>query len=70
MTQLFTGKHVLMDTLVAEGVGFIFGNPGSMFRWMGRTSNEQTWDNPSLTGQSADFRPWMIPFNEHALHVR
>ena len=29
MTQTCTGKQVFMDTLVAEGVDFIFGNPGT-----------------------------------------
>jgi len=29
MTQTFTGKQVFMDTLVGEGVDFIFGNPGT-----------------------------------------
>ena len=29
MTETFTGKQVFMDTLINEGIDFIFGNPGT-----------------------------------------
>ena len=29
MTQTYTGKQVFMETLVAEGVSYVFGNPGT-----------------------------------------